>query len=79
MKRVKRRLVLILLVLCLAFWAQQGFSQFSPPDNDDPNNNQTTDAPIDGGVSLLVAAAIGYGAKKAHAHRKKQKEGESIK
>jgi hypothetical protein len=39
-----------------------------PPDGDDPVN-----APIDGGVSLLVAAAIGYGAKKAHDSRKKMK------
>lgn len=30
-------------------------------------------APIDGGISLLVAAGIGYGAKKVHAARKKTK------
>jgi hypothetical protein len=29
------------------------------------------DAPIDGGLSLLVAAGVGYGAKKLHAKRKK--------
>ena len=37
------------------------------PDDPDPLN-----APIDGGVSLLIAAGVAYGAKKAHAHRKKQ-------
>ena len=30
-----------------------------------------TAVPFDGGVSLLVAAGIGYGAKKAHEARKK--------
>ena len=30
------------------------------------------DAPIDGGISLLVAAGIGYGAKKARDNRKKR-------
>jgi len=33
-------------------------------------------APIDGGISLLVAAGIGYGAKKVHAARKKAKQAE---
>lgn len=31
------------------------------------------DAPIDGGVSLLVAAGVGYGIKKARDSRKKNK------
>jgi preprotein translocase subunit SecY len=31
------------------------------------------DAPIDGGVSLLVAAGVGYGIKKAKESRKKNK------
>ena len=30
------------------------------------------DAPIDGGVSLLVAAGIGYGVKKVRDNRKKK-------
>lgn len=34
-------------------------AQFDPfPDNGNP------DAPVDGGLSLLVAAGVGYGAKK---------------
>ena len=37
----------------------------------DPGN---PDAPIDGGVSLLVAAGIGYGVKKVRANRKKKQE-----
>ena len=31
---------------------------------DDPGDDP--DAPIDGGITILVAAAIGYGVKKAH-------------
>jgi hypothetical protein len=30
------------------------------------------DAPIDGGLSLLIAGGIGYGAKKIHAAKKKR-------
>lgn len=39
------------------------------PDSDLPD----PDAPIDGGISLLVAAGIGYGIKKARDNRKKNK------
>ena len=37
----------------------------------DPGN---PDAPIDGGISLLVAAGIGYGVKKVRENRKKKQE-----
>ena len=40
-----------------------------PLDEPDPLN-----APIDGGVSLLIAAGVAYGAKKAHEHRKNKKQ-----
>jgi len=30
------------------------------------------DAPIDGGLSLLVAAGVGYGVKKIHGKKRKQ-------
>ena len=36
---------------------------------DDPDGDP--DAPIDGGVSLLIAAGVGYGLKKANDKRKK--------
>ena len=39
-----------------------------PPD---PGGNP--DVPIDGGLSLLLAAGVGYGAKKVHDARKKKK------
>ena len=34
----------------------------------------TTDTPIDGGVSLLIAAGASYGIKKVYNKRKQQKE-----
>lgn len=37
----------------------------------DGNPGGDVDAPIDGGISLLVAAGIGYGVKKARDNRKK--------
>ncbi len=38
------------------------------------NNGTQTSTPIDGGLSLLLAAGIGYGVKKAHNRRKKARE-----
>lgn len=35
----------------------------------DPDGIGETDAPVDGGLSLLVAAGVGYGAKKLKAKR----------
>ena len=37
----------------------------------DPGN---PDAPLDGGVSLLVAAGIGYGVKKVRENKKKKQQ-----
>lgn len=34
--------------------------------------DDTTDVPIDGGLSLLVAAGVGYGAKKLRTKKKKE-------
>lgn len=52
---------LLLLPTVYALAGPRGFSS-------DPG------APIDGGISLLVAAGIGYGAKKARDARKKNKQ-----
>jgi hypothetical protein len=62
---IKKSLLVCLIVMCYQpIFAQE---ELLPPDDGDPVN-----APIDGGVSLLVAAAIGYGAKKAHDSRAKR-------
>ena len=52
-------LVLILLACPSLLFAQPGFG------------DDVDDVPIDGGLSLLVAAGVGYGAKKIKERRKK--------
>lgn len=47
------------------------FAQDPPPPFECPDPFEP--CPIDGGVSLLIAAGIGLGAKKAHDERKKKK------
>jgi hypothetical protein len=52
-------------------------SNSSPTTNrQDPGGNP--DVPIDGGISLLVAAGVALGAKKAHAKRKANKAQEAL-
>ena len=38
----------------------------------DPGNGGDIDLPIDGGVSILIAAGVGYGIKKLRDERKKK-------
>ncbi len=47
---------------------------------DDPGIDPDTEVPFDGGLSLLVAAGVAYGAKKAYDKNKKDKnqEGKTI-
>jgi hypothetical protein len=52
-------------IALLAVIPNMAYSQLGDPGED-------PDAPIDGGVSVLVAAGIGYGIKKARNNRKKQ-------
>ena len=64
MKRMCRVLAVFTLLLLL-----NGYSQFCVAQIGDPGDDP--DAPIDGGISLLIAAGVGYGLKKAHDKRKK--------
>lgn len=54
---------------------------YAPSLNAQPNPGGDPDAkvPIDGGVSLLVAAGVAYGAKKAYDKRKKNQEEQETK
>ncbi len=61
--------VILLILICM--FPSWGFSQ-GPGD---PGGNP--DVPIDGGLSLLLAAGVGYGAKKYRDHKKKQREQEA--
>jgi hypothetical protein len=45
-------------------------AQGSGGPSPDPSTSADTNVPIDGGVSLLAAAGIAYGAKKLYKHKK---------
>jgi len=55
----------LLLLACIIAIPVISFAQSAPASTD------VTDLPIDGGISLLVAAGIGYGAKKLYNKKKK--------
>lgn len=59
----------ILAVFIFSFAPMLIFAQGGFDDN--VNDNPV---PFDGGVSLLVAAGVGYGLKKAHERKKAQKQ-----
>jgi hypothetical protein len=70
MKRTCRLFaVSAVLLLLLNVCPQICTAQADPGDFPDPGSDP--DAPIDGGVSLLIAAGVGYGLKKANDKRKK--------
>ncbi len=54
-------LILVITNMPLISMAQPGFG------------DDTDDVPIDGGISLLVAAGVGYGAKKLRSRNNKNK------
>jgi hypothetical protein len=67
MKRVKKfKLLLLIIMMSLPVIL------LAQPDFDDGDDVQ--DVPFDGGVTLLIAAGVGYGLKKAHDNRKAEKE-----
>jgi len=66
-------LLIVFSLLTVVIYAQPG----EPDGGFDPGNGEpntpTGAVPVDGGLGILLAAGIGYGAKKAHAYRKKLK------
>lgn len=72
------KLLKIICLLMIATLSVTGSYAQEPEDvngggtslNDD--TQQDTSVPIDGGLSILVAAGIGYGAKRLHDQRKKR-------
>jgi hypothetical protein len=78
---MKSLLAALLIVLCFAFapvisHAQlriEGSSSRTQPPATTRTNDTLPGAPIDGGLSLLVAAGVGYASKKAYNKRKKEK------
>lgn len=68
-KNLKLMLVTAMITIPSLLWAQ---TPTDPPPPADPPQNDA-DLPFDGGVSLLVAAGIGYGLKKVHDRKKTEK------
>lgn len=63
------RILPLVLAVAILFFPSLLHAQGGPPDpGGDP------DVPVDGGLSLLLAAGVGYGVKKIHDHRKKKSE-----
>jgi len=63
MKTLLRVLLMLFLIYCMPLVLH---AQLEGP-GDDP------DAPIDGGISILLAAGIGYGVKKGYEKKQKAK------
>ncbi len=66
---MKRNFILsaaVLILSSLLFYPPSAFAVATPPGNGD-------EIPLDGGLSVLVAAGIAYGAKKAYDKRKKER------
>src|SRR4051812_37987851 len=66
-------MVAVFLIFTSACFAQDG----SDPGGSGEGNPDDTNTPFDGGVSVLVAAGIGYGVKKAYDAKRKE-AGESV-
>jgi len=61
-----KTIIILVLLLCPAIYVMASPSS--------PGSNRDAGVPIDGGVSLLIVAGVGYGVKKARAARKKIQE-----
>jgi hypothetical protein len=67
-------IIKVLFVFCIFFTASKALSMAPPPS---PPATGGPNIPIDGGVSILIAAGVGYGAKKYYDKHKKNKEEKS--
>lgn len=68
---MKKYLVRCALLMLLTVGLSYTISAQPEENGGDPPNN---DAPLDGGISILIAAGVGYGAKKMHAERNKNQK-----
>ena len=66
-------LLMIVLVLALPMLSN---GQVDPPPGPVGGTNPDANVPIDGGLSLVLAAGVGYGAKKIRDYKKKRREEE---
>ena len=59
--------LLVRMMLLMGVWLCITTPLFSQP----PDDGDTQNAPIDGGLSILIAAGAGYAVKKGYEKRKK--------
>ncbi|MEI8280490.1 MAG: hypothetical protein WCG87_12055 [Bacteroidota bacterium] len=69
----KIKFLALVIALCAPLY---GISQPPPFDNGSGGDTQDT-VPLDGGLSILLIAGAGYGAKKINEKRKKNLEGKT--
>ena len=67
---MKLKTMYVLLIMAMTLIAPGILLAQAPP----PPPDLPVDTPIDGGLSLLVAAGVGYGIKKVRDNRKKQQQ-----
>lgn len=67
-KRQQKQIISFILVLVVMILPMLAMAQ---SDGGTPDGGGELDTPIDGGLSLLVAAGVGYGAKKMKERKEK--------
>lgn len=69
---MKKKITKLLLVLCLMAGSHQLFTQPPPPpgEHGDLGNQNAGNAPIDGGLGILLALGAAYGTKKVYEWKK---------
>ena len=76
MKTVKRFIVLVCLP-CMIYTSASAWKPFKPAPVDGPGGNgggSGSNAPIDGGIVVLLVAGLAFGAKKIYDKNKKTKK-----
>jgi hypothetical protein len=68
MKKISLKLGLVCMLSCTAMIS---YALTIPPKGGGGGHPGHTNAPFDGGASLLIAAGVAYGVKKARDSRKK--------
>lgn len=68
-KKVKSKSLKVVFGMLMLIFSTYLMAQSPPP----PPEPSPTDSPLDGGLSVLIAGAVGYGLKKVNDGRKKNR------
>lgn len=69
---MKLKSLLTAVVITAGLFLATPLLAVTPPGG--PGGDPDAEIPIDGGISLLIAAGVAYGAKKAYDKRKKEED-----